>query len=665
MWKKEKNMSKKKIMLLMLGAVLAVGMTACGIKDAVMPAEEIKETETVGEVAEEAAEGPSEDMVVSFYGTLDETFLPFFNALQEQFPEVELRYEFQWDIPGVYEMERRILHEDGPDLAVVTGAALNSLTEKDLLFDLTNTSFSTKYHVSTMAALNDEGRVLGLPLPNDLRCLITNRGILEENGVTELPKSVPELIEICKILSEKGQGAVIADGHIYSMLLRTSFLNRPSGYDWLQEFNKGENVMEGTPAADAWESFAELAAVSGCNREDASAQPAARTEMMLSGKYAFRCVTISNLRFMQEENSELDLIALPLLGETEEDQWAFYAEKKNMRYFVANKALAQPGNEDKQEVVLRMLEWISTDEAQQTLGACSSATISYVNDVELQQGDIMEFMNPVIQQGRLTGSDILERGVEDVLSECAAMIVEGEMTYTEAIAACDTQNREYVPEEEIQGLDEVVGTAAEPIYWRKPVAVTVGSPMTQLAAVAMAEAFPEADFAFAMAKNAASTLYPGEVTMKDVLACAEGEGDSELALVQATGEQIKTLIDAGVGSPAEATLVVPYGIAGKGRLLHPAGLTYKADISRDAGDKITELALTDGGELDMDKTYTVIVSSLLIDGVTEPNLTGCEIAFTGKYLKDVLAEYIRANEVVSSPELAFEIIGAEPLYTLP
>lgn len=657
------NMWKNKMLLVMLGVALAIGVTACGSKDVAVPVGDIEETET--EAVKKTAESQAEDLVVNFYGTLDETFLPFLNALQEQFPEVELRYEFQWDIPGVHEMERRILHEDGPDLAVVNGAALNSLTEKDLLLDLTNTSFSTKYHVSTMTTLNDQGRVLGLPLPNDLRCLIANRGLLEENGVTELPKSVPELIEICKTLSEKGQGAIVTDEHIYSMLLRTSFLNKPSGYDWLQEYNAGENVMAGTPAADSWESFAELAAVSGCNREDASAQPAARTEMMLSGKYVFRCVTISNLRFMQEENPELDLVALPLLGETEEDQWAFYAEKKNMRYFVANKTLEQPENEGKQEIVLRMLEWISTDEAQQILGACSSATISYVNDVELQQGDIMEYINPVIRQGRLTGSDMLERGVEEILGECAAMILEGEMTYAEAVDACDTQNKEYIPKEEVQGLDEVVGTAAAPIYWRKPVAVTVGSPMTQMAAAAMAEAFPEADFAFAMAKNAASTLYPGEVTMKDVLACAEGEGDSELVLVQATGEQIKTLIDAGVGSPMEATLVVPYGVAGKGRLLHPAGLTYKADISREAGDKITEIVLADGGELDMDKTYTIIVSSLLVDGVTEPNLTGCEVALTGKYLKDVLAEYIRANEVVSPPELEFEIIGAEPRYTLP
>lgn len=632
---------KKKILFLgVLCMCMAIGLTGC------------KE-----EKAADVLPPADEPLVIEMYGTLDEGYLPFFQALTKQFPEIELRYEFQWDIPGVHEAERRILHGDGPDLAVVNGAALFSLTEKDLLLDLSNTPFSTRYHVSTMATLNDKGRVVGIPLPNDLRCLICNRDILEKNGVAELPKDISELIEICRILSDRGQGALIADEQAYQMILRTTYLNRPEGYDWLQAFNEGTATMEGTPAADAWKLFEELAAVSGCSQEDAGAQPAARTSMVQDGKYAFRSATMSNLRFMLEANPELNLIALPLVGETEDDQWAFYAEKKNMRYFVANGALAQPENAAKKEYVLQILDWISTEEAQQILASCGSAVISYVQDVELEQDGLMEYMDPVIKRGHLTSSDSLERGVGDVAADCTAKIAGGNMTSEEAVLACDMQNKEYVPPEEQEGLDEVVGTAKEPIYWRKPAAVTIGSPMAQLAAIAMAEAFPEADFAFAMAKNAASTLYPGDITMKDVLACADGEENRELMLVQADGAQIKALIDAGVGSPVEATYLAPYGIMGKGRLLYPAGLTYRADITREAGDKLTELVLEDGSELDMEQVYTIAVSGLLVDRVAEPNLKDCQMVPTGKYLRDVLADYIRNHQEVSAPDPGFEILG--------
>lgn len=639
----------KRLLLAAVGAAAVSGLAGCG-----------REQEAVVSPVEE-----SRPMIIEMHGSLDESYLPFFDALSEQFPEIELKYEFQWDKPGEIEMERRILHEDGPDLAIVIGTALQSLTEKDLLLDLTNTSFSTRYHVSTMTALNDQGRVLGLPLPNDLRALICNRAILEANGVTELPQTVPELIEVCKTLTARGQGALIADEQIYQMLLRTAYLCKPAGYDWLQAYNQGEGTMAGTPAEDAWNDLEALAAVSGCSKADASSQAARRTELMMQGTYAFRCATMSNIRFMLEADPDMDLVALPMLGATEEDRWAFYAEQHGMRYFVANGELARPENDEKREMVLQILDWISTDEAQQILAYCGSAAVSYVNGVELELGETMEYLKPVIEAGHLTSSDKLERGVWEVMTASVGDIVDGTMTADEAVIACDIQNKEYIPAEKQTGLDEVIGTAAAPVYWRKPAAVTVGAPMTQLAAEAMAEAFPEADFAFAMAKNAASTLYAGEITMEDALICANGEGDRELVLVEATGGQIRTLIEAGVGAPTKANCMVPYGIAGKGRLLHPVGLTYQADITREQGDKITELVLADGRELDLEKTYTIVVSGLLVDGVTEPNLKECQNTVTGKYLRDVLVDYIRSHGEVSPPELGFEIAGAMPVYTLP
>lgn len=637
---------KNRLLSAILGLALAAGITGCGKPGL----DSLKE---------------DEPLVIEMYGSLDESYEPFLTALQEQFPDIKLQYEFQWDQAGVHEMERRILHEDGPDIAVVNGEALKSMSDKNLLLDLTNTSFSTRYHVSTMESLNDDGRVLGLPLPNDLRCFLCNTAILEEYGITQLPQTISELIEICRTLSEQGQGAVIMDDHIYQMLLRTSFLCSPEGFEWLQAYNDGKTAMAGTPAAAAWERFEELAAVSGCSPEDASAQPAKRTALMQEGEYAFRSVTISNLTYMQQADPNLEIIALPLLGETKDDQWAFYAEQHNMRYFVVNGVLGDKENEKKQEAVLHMLDWISTQEAQQLLASGGSASISYVNDVKLEQGDIMKYMNTAIERGHLTSSDKLGRGVADVITDSALKVLGGSMSSEEAVIACDRQNKEYIPLKEKAVSNEVIGTASAPIYWRKPAAVTVGAPMAQLAALAMAEAFPEADFSFAMAKNTASTLYAGDITVEDVLKCAEGEEDSELVLAEASGARIKTLIEAGLGTPIEPVFTKPYAVEGKGRLLHPAGLTYRADLKQAEGEKLTEIILADGSRLDMDKTYIIAVSGLLVDTVAEPNLKDCQVSLTGKYLKDVLEAYIRNHKEVSPPELGFEIEGASPVYTLP
>lgn len=642
----------KSLKLIALSAVALVMLCSCGGSNTI-PAPTDAPLET------------NSTIPIQIYGTLDDIYSPFLNALADEFPEADLRYEFQWDLPSVHEVERRILHNDGPDIAVVNGEALNSLTENELLLDLTGAELVTRYHVSTMTRLNEQGRVLGLPLPNDLRCLICNRGILEQYGL-KLPKTVPELIEICRTLTEQGQGGIMADEQLYQMLLRTGYLCQPAGYDWLKRYNNGSDVMAGTPAADAWKDFSAVAAVSGCTPEDVLALPAARTTSMLSSKYAFRVVTLSNLNYMRKADPSLDMVALPLLGATESDQWVFYSDQRNMRYFVANGALGQPENTEKRELVLRMLDWISTNEAQQILADCGSAAISYVNGVELNQKEMIEYLDPIIEAGYLTDNELLGRGVQELLPDCAAQVLEGTMTAEDAVAACDATSKNYLPtQEDNTGNSEVLGTASATIYWRKPAAVTVGAPAAQLAAHAMAEAFPEADFAFAMAKNTSSSLYAGDITLGDVLFCANGEGDSELLLVRATGEQIRALIEAGIGSLADATFVLPYGVAGKGRLLHPVGLTYQADLTRESHDKVTEITLTDDGDLQADKLYTVIVSGLLVNNVTPPNLEGCEATSTGKYLRDVMIDYVRTHGEISPPELGFKIMGVTPRYTLP
>lgn len=605
-------------------------------------------------------------LAVSFYGNLDESYGPFLTALEEQFPEANLQYEYQWDTSGSFEMQRRILHGDGPDLAVVNGAALDSMSEQNLLLDLTAQEFSTRYHISSMMTMNDAGRICGLPLPNDLKCLLCNRTVLQKYGISELPKTLKELLEICERLTVQGQKALMTDAALYDMLLDTSFLSKPEGYDWLQNYNDGKGTMAGTPAAEAWAELEHLAAVSGCCQNDALAMPARRTTWLLEGSYAFRASTISNLKYIMESAPESEIIALPLLGETEADQWVFYSGPSAMRYFVANGQLSKPEHTAKKELVLKMLDWISTAEAQQLLADCSGAAVSYVNHVELEQGEIMQYLAPVISSGHLTVRPDLERGVKAVATNCVAQIACGEMTALEAVAACDKQNATYIPPQEPDDLNEVIGIAKEPVYWRKPAAVTIGAPMAQLAAQAMKETFLEADFAFAMAKSVGTSLYAGEITLQDIKACANGEnGDRQLVLVEATGDKISELIDAGVGTAVSPTHITPYGIAGAGRLLHPAGLTYQADVTKEKGEKVTEIHLDNGNLLEPDKYYTIVVPDLLVDFVTEPNLKDCQVMFTGTYQSDALEAYIRAHKEIQPPEQGFHIKGALSGYTLP
>lgn len=651
-----KNFAKTGALLCCI--ILILALAACSEKN------NPKEASKSGtEASETSSESP---IVIRMYGNLDAAYLPFLNKMQEEFPEMKLEYEFQWDQAFFKEPERRMAHQDGSDLFILKGDALTSMTENGYLLNLTGENFSSRYHVSTMTSLNENGEIYGLPLPSDIFCLLCNKKILEENGISRLPKSIPELIDICKSLNANNQGAIIVDSELYSMLLHTSWLYSLEGYEWITDYNAGKTVMSGTPAETAWTTLKEIAKVSGCSLKDSSALPARKTALMQKGKYAFRISNIGNLKYMMDENPDTDLVALPFLGEGEKDQWVFYSTPQNLRYFAASKELDLPENTKKKEIVLKLLDWFSTSDAQKLLASCGGSAATYIDDIDLEQGSIMDYLSPVIETGHLTNSGVFERGIGDCINECVAKILTGDISPQKAAAKCDITNAAYIAPQEASGGDELIGHADETVYWRKAAAVTIGSPMTQLAAAAMAEAFPKADFAFAMAKNTATTLYEGDITQKDILECADGEADSELVLIQVTGKKLKEVMEMGIGTLSQPNFIIPYGIEGAGRLLHPQGLTYEADVTREIGDRITSITLDNGKALDPETIYTIAVSSLMVDGVTEPNFSGCEVTSTGKYLNDVLTEYIRSHKNISSPNVGFNITGAPvPLYELP
>ncbi len=214
------------------------------------------------------AEAP---VTIQMFGNLDETFLPYLNHLDEIFPDISIKYEFQWDNAGAKEPERRILNGDGPDLFIVDQIRLMQMAKEGLLLDLTNEPFVSRYHTSVMTSINPGGQVFGLPLPGDLQCLVYNKGILESCGISNPPETIYELLDICKQLTEKGQKAIIVDRALYLMILQTLYLAYPEGYIWLEQYNQGAGTMKGTPAEEAWHMMEEFIQYGGCTLEESSA----------------------------------------------------------------------------------------------------------------------------------------------------------------------------------------------------------------------------------------------------------------------------------------------------------------------------------------------------------------------------------------------------------
>lgn len=205
-------------------------------------------------------------------------------------------------------------------------------------------------------------------------------------------------------------------------------------------------------------------------------------------------------------------------------------------------------------------------------------------------------------------------------------------------------NGELEPDEEVQALveesqaqidpiaSEQIGEAAETITDEANAAGE--SPIGQLIADAQRD-FAEADFAFMNPGGIRAEIPEGEVTYEDLFTVQPFS--NQLVRLEMTGEQIQTLLE------QQFELDVP-------TILQISGLTYSYDESAPEGERVGEITIEGGGELDPSATYTVALNSFLVtggDGFTtftegeNPETLGSDL--------DALVEYVGNLEQPFSP----------------
>jgi 5'-nucleotidase len=196
-------------------------------------------------------------------------------------------------------------------------------------------------------------------------------------------------------------------------------------------------------------------------------------------------------------------------------------------------------------------------------------------------------------------------------------------------------NSELEPDEEVAALVEESQAEIAPIAERRigDAAETISdesneageSPIGNLIADAQRD-FAEADFAFMNPGGIRAEIPEGEVTYEDLFTVQPFS--NQLVRLEMTGEQIRTLLE------QQFELEVP-------TILQISGMEYSYDENAPEGERVGEITIEGGGELDPSSTYTVALNSFLVtggDGFT--TFTGGENPETLGSDLDALVEYI-------------------------
>ncbi len=453
---------------------------------------------------------------------------------------------------------------------------MNNNEEGDLIF---NTVFSTKEDVTShmldlsgypftgnirgeiLNLLNVDDAIYQISGPLELRCIVYNKTLFEENG-WQVPKDFAGLLALVKQIREEAPEITpiancLTGGYCFttvSTLSQCNFLSTPEGYDWEQEFFKGNaSVAEGLEEGLAMtEQLIDAGAFGG--EEYVGKWQSDEKLIKRECAMEFRWSGLTSLLEAIEEQQVTDEFGLlPFLGEKESDKLVSFGISGG---WSINAKLADPGNEKKLENALRVMEWFTTAEGQEAMRTNETQiTINKNQDTE----GISKYYNELMEYaegGQFAG--MLYHGYEHIMLtpgevfKKAVLAKSSEGMREELVAVADKENKDFLAGN--MGLS--YGEATENFTEEESL---------ELVANAMLEAV-DTDLALithtgrenGVRNNigAAGKLYKGFVTGDDVnmLISKDNTVDTHnLVILELTGEEIEALLEKGKTMVDEAT----------------------------------------------------------------------------------------------------------------
>lgn len=93
---------------------------------------------------------------------------------------------------------------DVPDLFSFAENDIADMVPSGYVMDLTDSANVANYSEGMLDSLSLDGKVYALPVANDFMCVTYNKGVFEEAGITEIPKTWSAFLEDCELLKSQG-----------------------------------------------------------------------------------------------------------------------------------------------------------------------------------------------------------------------------------------------------------------------------------------------------------------------------------------------------------------------------------------------------------------------------------------------------------------------------
>ncbi len=555
----------------------------------------------------------------------------FEKIVEEKFPDIDLVQVGNYTSAlGIEEYEARLKNNDLPDIVMTWPQDAGEEYLEDRLLDLSGMGFSDKYNLSTLSDMTKDNKLYYLPGPAEVRGIVYNKTLFEENG-WEVPSDYDGFIELCKTIEASGIRSLQL-GLENPEVLDTAFagfgyadcFSKPQDKLWINAYNEGEGKFADhfMPALETFQSLIDNGIL---KPSDLDITYGERADMLFNRQCAMVEDSANLVRYGTARGCNDEFALMPFFNPGDGGDWA---RLYMVCYIGLSKELAKPQNAEKYDLVMKLMDYISTQDGQNALMADTGAMLSNLVGMDAPNVPEINNLQNALKHGRYGTFDEL-KNAQGTLREGLAGMVRGKFSAEEVAVMVDRQNVSPPRKSE----PPVLGSAQKAFsltetgsYVADAMKAATNSDIALIPDVGKDGRCNE--------MGVAARFYEGPLTSEDINRVVHGmkaSGKGKLQVTQMTGSQIME------------TLEYSIKVSGVGGWFYYfSGLRMTFDPTAEPGSRVKEISLEDGSPLDLERTYTVAIGN---DSIPPEFASQCEN--TGAFVEDAVKSAIAEQGVIS------------------
>ncbi len=610
----KKNNILKKLTAVCLCAAMMFSVTACG-----------------GNTQNSPSSG-DEAVTLNILEVNNNYFRNFTQAVRNSVPDIPLNIEYySGSNPSAY-INQRLASQDPPDIVYLTAQLSDEFQQKYLL-DLSGYDFLKNYNLSLVNQRDVGGAVYTVPANYSIICMLYNKTLFAEHG-WNVPTTHDELVALCRQIREE-EPELIPITHSGSMagtywriigeIAQCGFLGTREGMLWQEKYIAGEASFE-EGFGDTIDKLQELIDADAFDIADKEAKNNDVTDNLLNRKAAMS-FTIGGFPYLVTNLKECgdEIGGIPYLGDTSERQFL----NVSVNNIGISKKLSEPGNEKKLEAALKVMEYLSTEEGQNTMHAAVTDVSPLAGSVPSEEFPPYKDIWDVFSSG--SAAPYILGGYEDIWVD-AGLFIKKELFTSGSLDGLS----EKVDRLHKQALDSKGNTLVH--------VATVPKDLTHLQTVQlMADLMHSAGGDVAVvsdggaingvpnANGVSGRLFAGELDHDSYTTCIPGNSGKTLVKLTLTGEELFRMLENGRTVTYEGkSEVFDYYWAGLDAVLE--------------NGKIVSATLSDGRTVEPGGRYQVIISAVDYDAEVYSNGEDTDSVIKEAYLEFMMGKTLTAPE---------------------